>query len=67
MTSSETPHGLGRSEYVFYEPQGDQPGWYFYDETWDPTGPYESEEDAQQAFEDYCHWLNTGEERRGNK
>lgn len=33
-------------------------GWYYYDETFDSIGPYETEEEAQEALNKYVAWLN---------
>ena len=40
----------------------DVTGWWFWDETWaDRIGPYKSEEDAREALELYCKYLETGD------
>lgn len=36
-------------------------GWYYWDETGDMSGRYNSREAAKAALDKYCHWLNTGE------
>jgi hypothetical protein len=36
-------------------------GWYWCDETGDPSGPCDTKEAAQKKIKEYCHWLDTGE------
>jgi hypothetical protein len=37
-------------------------GWFFYDETGDDHGPYETKELAVSRMFLYAHWLQTGEQ-----
>ena len=37
--------------------------WYFYDESYDEYGPFNSSADASIIFEEHCHRLEIGESK----
>ena len=39
------------------------PGWFFYDETHSPHGPFESESEMLSKRSEYVTWLNTDHKR----
>lgn len=45
---------LNIDKYIF-EKDGH---WFFWDETWDSMGPYQTKEEAIEKFYDYIIWLD---------
>ena len=37
--------------------------WYWWDETSQDHGPFETEAEAKKNLDDYCYWLETGKDR----
>lgn len=55
MTPKDPVHYLAERVYLGEYSGWEEPGWYFWDETWaDRIGPYITEEEARKELRRYC-------------